>query len=158
MSIAIGMYLPFYLSATIFMGGILNHLVTRTTHLRVDGTLAGQPSETAIKSGRELVSRGTLLSAGLIAGEALMGVFVAVFIVIASLPSSPIPAPGDWIPFLGTLGPFLSAIFFFWFFGVFTWLVTRSLPGGKRPFSLLFDCCAVIIDGGRRLIAKIKTN
>jgi|TARA_B100000315_G_scaffold260264_1_gene320448 putative OPT family oligopeptide transporter len=158
MSIAIGMYLPFYLSATIFLGGILNYLVTRTTHLRVDGTLAGQPSETAIKSGKELVSRGTLLSAGLIAGEALMGVIVAVFIVLASLPSSPLPPPNNWIPFLGTLGPFLSAIFFLWFFGVFTWLVTRSLPVGKNPLSLLIDCGAVILDGGRRLIAKIKTD
>ena len=153
MSIAIGMYLPFYLSATIFLGGVLNHLVTRTAHLRVDGTLAGQPSEKAIKSGKELVSRGTLLSAGLIAGEALMGVIVAAFIVLASF--SPFPRPDDWLPFLGTLGPILSTMFFLWFFGVFTWLVTRNLPPSKRPFSLLFNWGAVIIDGARRIINKI---
>nr|AIE95371.1 OPT family oligopeptide transporter [uncultured marine group II/III euryarchaeote AD1000_65_C10] len=153
MSIAIGMYLPFYLSATIFLGGVLNHLVTRTAHLRVDGTLAGQPSEMAIKSGKELVSRGTLLSAGLIAGEALMGVIVAAFIVLASF--SPIPRPENWLPFLGTLGPVLSTVFFLWFFGVFTWLVTRSLPPSKRPFSLLFNWGAVIVDGARRLINKV---
>nr|AIF19007.1 OPT family oligopeptide transporter [uncultured marine group II/III euryarchaeote KM3_85_C06] len=153
MSIAIGMYLPFYLSATIFLGGVLNHLVTRTAHLRVDGTLAGQPSEMAIKSGKELVSRGTLLSAGLIAGEALMGVVVAAFIVFASF--SPLPRPDGWLPFLGTLGPVLSTVFFLWFFGVFTWLVTRSLPPSKRPFSLLFNWGAVIVDGARRLINKV---
>lgn len=154
MSIAIGMYLPFYLSATIFLGGVLNHLVTRTAHLRVDGTLAGQPSEKAIKSGKELVSRGTLLSAGLIAGEALMGVVVAAFIVLSSF--SPIPRPDDWLPFLGTLGPILSTMFFLWFFGVFTWLVTRNLPPSKRPFSLLFNWGAVIIDGTRRIINKVR--
>jgi putative OPT family oligopeptide transporter len=154
MSIAIGMYLPFYLSATIFLGGVLNHLVTRTAHLRVDGTLAGQPSEKAIKSGKELVSRGTLLSAGLIAGEALMGVVVAAFIVLSSF--SPIPRPDNWLPFLGTLGPILSTMFFLWFFGVFTWLVTRNLPPSKRPFSLLFNWGAVIIDSTRRIINKVR--
>lgn len=156
MSIAIGMYLPFYLSATIFLGGVLNHLVTRTAHLRVDGTLAGQPSEKAIKSGKELVSRGTLLSAGLIAGEALMGVVVAAFIVLSSF--SPIPRPDDWLPFLGTLGPILSTMFFLWFFGVFTWLVTRNLPPSKRPFSLLFNWGAVIIDSTRRIINKVRVQ
>jgi putative OPT family oligopeptide transporter len=154
MSIAIGMYLPFYLSATIFLGGVLNHLVTRTAHLRVDGTLAGQPSEIAIKSGKELVSRGTLLSAGLIAGEALMGVIVAAFIVLASF--SPVPRPDNWLPFLGTLGPVLSTMFFLWFFGVFTWLVTRNLPPAKRPFSLLFNWGAVVVDGARRIINKVR--
>ncbi len=153
MSIAIGMYLPLYLSATIFTGGILNHLVTRTAHLRIDGTLSGTPSESAIKSGKELVSRGTLLSAGLIAGEALMGVLIAVFIIIPF-----IPPPNDWLGFLGTLGPLLSTVFFLWFFGVFTWLVTRSLPKGKNPFSLLVDWVSVAIDGTRRLISKIKPN
>ncbi|HIG20831.1 MAG: oligopeptide transporter, OPT family [Methanobacteriota archaeon] len=153
MSIAIGMYLPFYLSSTIFLGGVLNHLVTRTAHLRVDGTLTGQPSEIAIKSGKELVSRGTLLSAGLIAGEALMGVVVAAFIVLASFSS--LPRPDNWLPFLGTLGPVLSTVFFLWFFGVFTWLVTRSLPPAKRPFSLLFNWGAVVVDGARRIINKV---
>nr|MBC8518411.1 hypothetical protein [Euryarchaeota archaeon] len=42
-----------------------------------------------------------------------------------------------------------------WFFGVFTWLVTRSLPPSKRPFSLLFNWGAVIVDGARRLINKV---
>jgi len=154
MSIAIGMYLPFYLSATIFLGGVLNHLVTRTAHLRVDDSLAGEPTEKAVKSGKELVSRGTLLSAGLIAGEALMGVVVAAFIVLSSF--SPLPRPDNWLPFLGTLGPFFSTVFFLWFFGVFTWLVTRSLPPAKRPFSLLFNWASVIVDGARRVIEKVK--
>ena len=150
MSIAIGMYLPFYLSSTIFLGGVVNFLVTRTTHLRVDGTLNGDPSDSAIKAGKDLVSRGTLLSAGLIAGEALMGVLIAVFIIIPFI--SP---PSDWLP-INTLPPFLSAIFFLWFFGVFIWLITRSLPNKTSPFALIIDWFYVIIDGFKRLIHKIK--
>ena len=145
MSVAIGMYLPIYLSATIFLGGILNHLVVRSAHYRIDGTLAGVPSEKANKAGEQIASRGLLLSAGMIAGEALMGVLVAVFI-IAWKP------PWDWFPFMGTLGPALSVAFFLWFFGVFTWLATRQLPRGGGPFSLLVDWGRVVVDGGRRLV------
>lgn len=149
MSIAIGMYLPFYLSATIFVGGILNYLVSRSAHRRIDGSLKGEPSPSAVKRGKDLVSRGTLLSAGLIAGEALMGVLIAVFIILGA-------PPNDWIPFLGTLGPLFSALFFLWFFGVFTWLVTRSLPPSDSPLGLLKDWAAVVGDGIRRVIDKVK--
>jgi putative OPT family oligopeptide transporter len=149
MSIAIGMYLPFYLSATIFLGGSLNYLVSRSAHLRVDDTLRGSPSEEAIEAGKKVISRGTLMSAGLIAGEALMGVLIAVFIIFGSAPSS-------WLPFLGTLGPVFSTLFFLWFFGVFTWLVTRNLPTSKRPFSLFSDWIQVLFDGGRRLFEKMR--
>ncbi len=149
MSIAIGMYLPFYLSATIFLGGILNHLVSRSAHLRIDGTLKGTPSSAAASRGKELVSRGTLLSAGLIAGEALMGVLIAVFIIVG------IP-PNGWLSFLGTLGPFFSTLFFLWFFGVFTWLVTRSLPLSGSRFGLAKDWLVVASDGFRRIIERVK--
>ena len=89
------------------------------------------------------------MSAGLIAGEALMGVLIAVFIILGSAPSS-------WLPFLGTLGPVFSSLFFLWFFGVFTWLVTRNLPTGKRAFSLFSDWIQVLFDGGRRLFGKMR--
>jgi putative OPT family oligopeptide transporter len=149
MSIAIGMYLPFYLSATIFLGGSLNYLVSRSAHLRVDDTLRGSPSEEAIEASKKVISRGTLMSAGLIAGEALMGVLIAVFIILGSAPSS-------WLPFLGTLGPVFSTLFFVWFFGVFIWLVTRNLPTGKRAFSLFSDWIQVLFDSGRRLFEKMR--
>ena len=92
MSVAIGMYLPIYLSATIFLGGILNHLVVRSAHYRIDGTLAGVPSDAAAKAGESISSRGLLLSAGMIAGEALMGVLVA-FCIREVLPEIDLVAP-----------------------------------------------------------------
>jgi len=152
MSVAIGMYLPIYLSATIFIGGMLSHFVIRSTHLRVDGTLSGDPSSQAIKSGEEISSKGLLLSAGMIAGEALMGVIVAVFIMI-KLPAN------SWFSFLGTLGPLLSVAFFLWFFIVFTWLATRGMPASKHGRgNLITDWIAVAVDGVRRFIDSIRVK
>ena len=150
MSVAIGMYLPVYLSATIFLGGLLSYFVLRSAHLRIDGTLSGDPSPDAITAGKEISSKGLLLSAGMIAGEALMGVIVAIFIM------ADIPVRGAF-GLLGTLGPLLSLGFFLWFFGVFTWLATRSMPPSKNGKGNLFiDWIAVAVDGIRRFIAAIK--
>ena len=144
------MYLPIYLSATIFMGGLLSHFVLRAAHLRIDGTLHGEPSEDAIHAGEQITSKGLLLSAGMIAGEALMGVIVAVFIMI-KLPAN------SWFGFLGTLGPLLSIAFFLWFFIVFTWLATRGMPSSKHGRgNLITDWIAVAVDGVRRMISSIS--
>ena len=172
MSVAIGMYLPFYLSATIFIGGLLNHFVLRTVHLRIDGTLTGEPSKEAIVGGTNVSKRGLLLSAGMIAGEALMGVVVAMFIVFANL-IKPFRAPAEWFcsessvndlghsvcdeRVIGTLPTWLSVIFFLWFFMVFTYLATRGMPKTKNgKGNLLIDWIAIAVDGVRRLFNAIK--
>ena len=150
MSVAIGMYLPFYLSATIFAGGLLSYFVLRTVHLRVDGTLSGTPTEEAEAAANKISSKGLLLSAGMIAGEALMGVIVAVFIM------ADIPANG-WFGFLKQLGPMLSLAFFLWFVIVFTWLATRGMPESKHGRgNLITDWIAVAFDGVRRFVSSIK--
>ncbi|HIF05003.1 MAG TPA: oligopeptide transporter, OPT family, partial [Candidatus Poseidoniales archaeon] len=150
MSVAIGMYLPFYLSATIFAGGLLSYFVLRTVHLRVDGTLSGTPTEEADAAANKISSKGLLLSAGMIAGEALMGVIVAVFIM------ADIPANG-WFGFLKQLGPLLSLAFFLWFVIVFTWLATRGMPESKHGRgNLITDWIAVAFDGVRRFVSSIK--
>ena len=150
MSVAIGMYLPFYLSATIFLGGLLSHFVIRAAHLRIDGTLSGEPSEDAKEAGSKISSRGLLLSAGMIAGEAIMGVLIALLIISGISPG------GAW-GLLEMLGPILSIGFFGWFFLVFTWLATRTMPespSGKG--NLVLDWIAVAIDGIRRFISSLK--
>ncbi len=173
MSVAIGMYLPFYLSATIFVGGVLSHFILRTVHLRVDGTLSGDPSDEATEAGTNVSKRGLLLSAGMIAGEALMGVVVAVFIVIANVVNS-FRAPADWFcsqstvdagtgqsmceeRIIGTLPTWLSLIFFLWFFMVFTYLATRGMPRTKNGRgNLIIDWIAIAFDGIRRFINSLK--
>ena len=68
---AIGIYLPLETMMPIFLGGLLNHLVNRT----FGGHLSVEEQEAR---GRV----GTLFAAGLITGEALMGILMAVPIVI----------------------------------------------------------------------------
>jgi OPT family oligopeptide transporter len=63
---ALGMYLPIYLNTPLLVGGIISHLVGRSTK---DETLASKRKE-----------RGTLIASGFIAGGAIMGV-VSAFIV-----------------------------------------------------------------------------
>ena len=173
MSVAIGMYLPIKLSAMIFIGGLLSHFIMRTVHLRVDGTLSGEPSEKAEVESSEISKKGLLISAGLIAGEALMGVVVAAFIVL-SLLVKPIRSPDGWFcsessidpdtghsvcdeRMIGTLPDWLALLFFCWFFLVFIWLATRGMPKSKNGRgNMVIDWIAVALDAIRRFIARIK--
>ena len=42
MSVAIGIYLPLYLSVPIMAGGIISHVLLSSARLRIDGTLEGR--------------------------------------------------------------------------------------------------------------------
>ena len=65
MPVAVGMYLPFGLSAAIMIGGLLSWMAMR--------------SRTASKAEKEAgQERGVLLASGLIAGEAIAGVMLAI--------------------------------------------------------------------------------
>ena len=70
---AIGIYLPLETMVPIFIGGLLNYLVTKTFG-------KGLSEEEAEKRNR----KGMLFSAGLITGEALMGILMAIPIVVMS--------------------------------------------------------------------------
>ncbi len=63
MPCALGIYLPIKLNATIFIGGLLRYLVDRYCS--------------------RFSSRGTLFSAGLIAGEGLCGILLAILAILA---------------------------------------------------------------------------
>ena len=71
LAVAVGIYLPLELSTPIFAGGIIADLVERSLRRRHSGAAL----ETARQS-------GLLICAGLIAGEAIMGVLVAIPIVV----------------------------------------------------------------------------
>jgi putative OPT family oligopeptide transporter len=139
MSVAIGIYLPLALSVPIMAGGIVAHVMLSGARLRIDGTLAGQPSKEAADAAQKVQDRGVLIGAGFIAGESLMGVLLAVFIVVGIDPSS-------WIG--GTLGNLFSLIFFGWFLAVFIILSARSLPPKGNLFN---DFILVLEDAASRL-------
>jgi putative OPT family oligopeptide transporter len=97
LAVAVGIYLPLYISTTIFLGGALAHLATR-------GRPAGERES--------LGGRGMLFAAGLVAGESLTGVLLAIPIVlsgradVAALPAA--MRPGE--PAASLLGLALAAL------------------------------------------------
>ena len=133
MSVAIGIYLPLYLSVPIMAGGIISHILLSSARLRIDGTLEGEPSEDATAAVKEVQDKGVLIGAGFIAGESLMGVLLAIFIVAEMDPSS-------WFGGIGTLSYTLSLVFFGWFVAVFIMLSARALPA-KRKSGRRSDVC-----------------
>ena len=68
LAVALGIYLPLKLSATIFLGGV----IAASAHRRMGG-------------GQETSQGGLLFAAGLITGEALMGIMLAMPIALAAL-------------------------------------------------------------------------
>jgi putative OPT family oligopeptide transporter len=88
---AVGIYLPLELSVPILAGGLVSHLVERRLK---PGNSEGE---------RERIhQKGTLFSAGLITGEALMGIFMAVPIVALGT-ADVLSLPEQW-QFGGWLG------------------------------------------------------
>jgi putative OPT family oligopeptide transporter len=69
---AVGIYLPLDLTVPIFLGGLLAHFVERAAGVHNDPAAA-----------EKIHQKGVLFSAGLITGEALMGILIAVPIVAA---------------------------------------------------------------------------
>ena len=71
MPVAVGIYLPFATSCTIFIGGMINLLVQKLL-LTFHGSDRAQSG----------IHKGILFSSGLIAGEALLGIAIAGTVVI----------------------------------------------------------------------------
>jgi putative OPT family oligopeptide transporter len=69
---AIGIYLPLELMVPIFIGGLLNHFVARK-----------HPNAVSEEDKDRIHQPGTLFSAGLITGEALTGIVIAIPIVVS---------------------------------------------------------------------------
>lgn len=76
LAVALGIYLPLKLSAAIFVGGAISALAKR-----------------AAAEGDDQSRRGLLFAAGLITGEALMGIMLAIPIALAALWPSLNPDP-----------------------------------------------------------------
>jgi len=89
--VAIGIYLPFTLSVPIFAGGIVRHVTNKYIAKKYGSADEEEISDwelaikqTDVKPKEKIIRSGLLLTAGLIAGEALMGVGVA-FLIIAGV-------------------------------------------------------------------------
>ncbi|WP_132999177.1 OPT family oligopeptide transporter [Luteimonas arsenica] len=107
---AIGIYLPLELMVPIFLGGLLAHLVERRHRI-----------DRSDEAARDRIHRpGTLFAAGLITGEALMGIAIAVPIVVTK--RADVLALPDYLHFNQVVGLAVLA--------VVGWLLYRS--GAKQ--------------------------
>jgi len=106
LAVAIGFYLPFQLSVPIFVGGLISVAVARF-HKR-------NKSDAAAMEGAE--RRGLLIASGLITGEAIMGILVAIPIVILKQYEIEMPLWEGMIPLGGPLGVALLAFVAFWLY------------------------------------------
>jgi putative OPT family oligopeptide transporter len=86
--VAIGIYLPFTLSTPIFAGGIVRAITNRAIAKKYGSADEEEISDwelaikqTDVQPKEKIIRTGLLLTAGLIAGEALMGVIVAFLII-----------------------------------------------------------------------------
>ncbi len=110
LAVAIGIYLPLELAVPIFAGGII-HWVVKRVHKR-------------LKSSREQIEKsnrnGLLFASGLITGEALMGILIAIPIVILKQFDVNLPIIkhiwGRTIPFGGWIGTVLLIGVAYWLY------------------------------------------
>jgi putative OPT family oligopeptide transporter len=86
--VAIGIYLPFTLSTPIFLGGIVRYFTDKVIAKKYGSAAEEEISDwelaikqTDVKPKEKIIRTGLLLTAGMIAGEALMGVTVAFLII-----------------------------------------------------------------------------
>ena len=70
MPFAIGLYLPIYLSTPIFIGGVIRWFLENKNKFADDA------------SRKDFIDRGVLYTSGMIAGEGLVGILLAVFAVV----------------------------------------------------------------------------
>ena len=93
LAVTIGIYLPLELAVPIMLGGIVKYAITRF-HTRQK-----TPNEDVETSNRN----GLLFASGLITGEALMGILLAIPIIILKQYDRTMPLISDSMGFLGEL-------------------------------------------------------
>lgn len=101
MPIAVGMYLPFGLSTPILIGGLIAYFLTKRSKLA--------------NTDDHVLQNGVLLSSGLIAGESLMGILLALF-----------ASAGITSINLGLQPVFVTGLTFLSAAGVIWWLYKKS--------------------------------
>jgi uncharacterized oligopeptide transporter (OPT) family protein len=105
LAVAVGIYLPLELSVPIFVGGLIAHLVERRLGVHGDNPDAERAKR-----------NGVLFAAGLITGEALMGIFIAIPIVMSG--RADVLALGASLQFGEWLGLVVVGALAFWLYRV----------------------------------------
>lgn len=120
--VAIGLYLPIHLSAPIFTGGLLRWFFEKRKTAKTE------------EERRDMIDSGVLYSSGMIAGEGLVGVLLAVFAVITLNNGRSLAEIIDLGRPLGNPG---GILFFLFLLATIVWFCIRGprKQGEKPPAS-----------------------
>jgi uncharacterized oligopeptide transporter (OPT) family protein len=119
MLVAVGMYLPFDTVAAIFVGGILKWVADQIAARRAGPQ--GHPLRAKIEE------KGVLLASGLIAGEAIVGILLAVTFLSGISSFTKLLTGADEFSFYPAWGGWLSLAGF----AAVAWVLVR-IPMGHR--------------------------
>jgi putative OPT family oligopeptide transporter len=121
MLIAVGMYIPFETSSAIFVGGVLQWILAQVLARRTE------------EDKKKAEEAGTLLASGLIAGEAIVGILLAVLFLTGASSLTQLIAGAGQFPWFPAFGGWLSLLAF----GAIAWVLIRiplaKLSTASRP-------------------------
>jgi len=111
LAVALGIYLPLDVTGPIFVGGIIAGLIDRSIKNKQKSSKASLEAEAATAK-----KNGMLLASGFIAGEALMGIFLAIPFVMYQDTDVFKFIPAAIEPYRSELGLLLTATILYWFY------------------------------------------
>lgn len=129
MLISVGMYLPFQTTFAIFVGGVIKHFMDKKAKAAAEGhadakNLEGEEKTKFIdKLMEKSEGFGLLLASGLVAGEALMGILLAVVVTLEWNLNEFIGNLADGSPIVS--GGIVGAILYFAVFALLAFLMIR---------------------------------
>jgi putative OPT family oligopeptide transporter len=113
LAVAVGIYLPLELTVPIFIGGMIAWYAGKKVKARA--LAAGENPE---KAARNAEHRGLLFSSGLITGEALIGIILAIPFAIKESTNALRIVPESFAPFANWLGGLAAIFFCIWLYKV----------------------------------------
>ncbi|MFH5885657.1 OPT family oligopeptide transporter [Halalkalibaculum sp. DA3122] len=115
LAVAVGIYLPLELTVPIFIGGLIAWYAGK----RIAGRAAreGKDPEEAQELGER---RGLLFSSGLITGEALIGIILAIPFALQESTDALRLVPESFVPYADWLGAIAGMLFIVWLYKIVT--------------------------------------
>jgi putative OPT family oligopeptide transporter len=113
MSVAVGIYLQIELSVPIFVGGMIAYFAGK--RMESKALAEGRNVEEAKKKGER---NGLLFSSGLITGEALLGIILAIPFAIQESTDALRIVPESFAPWADWLGGIAMVLFIVWLYKV----------------------------------------